>query len=1604
MLLSVFTNAYGQNQALLEKEAAGFYQKKDYNNALTAYRQLLAKDQLNPNFNFHYGHCLYEVADQNEASKYFDLILANQLTADPLVYYYRARIYQHQYFFSKAIQAFEQYEKLTAGQKNAIDVSEFKKQCLRGNAEFKNFQTLPFQNTREVALDKFYFKYPFSDEGYSIYEAADVLPKYNAKKGYVPIYCYRRAMKYRIVAAYDGTPQLDLFIQKKDASNNWASLIKIEGVVNTSANEAFGFYDEETQTLYYSSQANSIGGYDLYKAQLDLKTGLSTAQERLSYPYSSPDDDFLYVIDRVQEKVFFASKRAGIAQRCEIYSLALGQEIQQPFIFSGTFFNQQNSKQNTASLTFVDLATQTTYGPFLSESDGSYLVVLPQKGSFQLNIQLEGASAAYQSSFVIPGLKDKEQLRQQVIYEVTELGKEKYTVINSIIPADLEQQVELLAKAQVKLQGGALQQTQFSNPTALSARSPLLDRFTWPNADTTALLAHLTDSLLAAEVSLENQVRLTEVLRKDFEQKLAQREQLLSKGSSEELDQVNKELAFIKNWLSINQAANIPNLEILHKIQQTNEQLSAWQHTQQEDSILKLLETLGEQLSTFLQIAAFDGEKALDIEQQKTQLALAQQIKSIQTEKQNLSQIQAQIQAQEKSLDLQSKKEQLATQQRIAQLKKQQDITQANMAVLEQQRAQQEKYLLTFDQDILKEIYLARSERQDLPRFDLTVSMEELLSQYEQQEVLLKELAFVSNKESISNEENPIKEEVASNQEIRTKEETISNEGNPIKEGIISNQVNQSKEEVASNQVNQSKEETTSIQANQNQEEISSNQENQNKEQYISNLEHQNNEELTTNQELKTKEETIANEGNPIKEEVASNQVNQSKEEVASNQVNQNNEELTTNQELKTKEETISNEGNPIKEEVASNQVNQTKGEAISNGENPIKEAITSNQVNQSKEEVASNQVNQNNEELTTIQELKTKEETISNEGNPIKEEVASNQVNQSKEETTSIQANQNQEEISSNQDNQNKEQYISNLEHQNNEELTTNQELKTKEETISNEGKLEAIQRAATQLKEDEGELLTVEIPTFALKNENLEALENELMLPVADKQSEAELVSEQWEAYMVYLEQRDSMERLKERISLMNKEIKDIELAILEAPSEELGSQLLVQVQAQQAAIAALQKLHVQILAVENQPEFEALLALGYLPPYELISSSSTNASTSYSSIPSSLISTSTSTTSTSTSTSTTSSSLTNLPFEINKQANLSSIPIGLPCPQGLVFRVQVGAFRKPIPAGKFTEFSPVDGRVLANGLTVVMAGYFSSSAEALKQRNIIRGLGYADAFIVAYNGCERMSFANAVQLEAAKQPNGKALPKSSIFETPGEALYYTVQVGVYNRPLQSEKQLGLPELIEAQTAKGQFRYASGRFDKLAAAKERQRLAVVKGITDAFIVAYYQGKRISLAEAKQLLAQGVPMDTKSTKQSIQEPKLTAMPLAKVPVLPNTKQLKAAEQFVRYEIKCSDCTEKLAQLNKQGVFTFVVNSDKISSAQFNESDLTTLQRYYFKRFKMQTKALQGPFQTVAIKEQQLNGAQMDWLLRQASPYRLEQSKNGEILISVEIE
>ena len=85
--------------------------------------------------------------------------------------------------------------------------------------------------------------------------------------------------------------------------------------------------------------------------------------------------------------------------------------------------------------------------------------------------------------------------------------------------------------------------------------------------------------------------------------------------------------------------------------------------------------------------------------------------------------------------------------------------------------------------------------------------------------------------------------------------------------------------------------------------------------------------------------------------------------------------------------------------------------------------------------------------------------------------------------------------------------------------------------------------------------------------------------------------------------------------------------------------------------------------------------------------------------------------------------------------------------------------------------------------------------------------------------------------------------------------DGLLYRVQIGVY-RGFVNEKHLhGMQEIVSMQLPDGQVRYSSGSFDSVEKANPRRIEALEKGVRGAFVTAYYNGERISIAESKRLL-----------------------------------------------------------------------------------------------------------------------------------------------------
>jgi OmpA-OmpF porin, OOP family len=80
--------------------------------------------------------------------------------------------------------------------------------------------------------------------------------------------------------------------------------------INTSEDEISPYFDNETRTLYFSSNGmGGLGGFDVFKATGDGKKWLAT--ENIGQPINTGADDIFYTISTNREEGFFVSNRKG---------------------------------------------------------------------------------------------------------------------------------------------------------------------------------------------------------------------------------------------------------------------------------------------------------------------------------------------------------------------------------------------------------------------------------------------------------------------------------------------------------------------------------------------------------------------------------------------------------------------------------------------------------------------------------------------------------------------------------------------------------------------------------------------------------------------------------------------------------------------------------------------------------------------------------------------------------------------------------------------------------------------------------------------------------------------------------------------------------------------------------------------------------------------------------------------------------------------------------------------------------------------------------------------------------------------------------------------
>lgn len=190
-----------------------------------------------------------------------------------------------------------------------------------------------------------------------------------------------------------------------------------------------------------------------------------------------------------------------------------------------------------------------------------------------------------------------------------------------------------------------------------------------------------------------------------------------------------------------------------------------------------------------------------------------------------------------------------------------------------------------------------------------------------------------------------------------------------------------------------------------------------------------------------------------------------------------------------------------------------------------------------------------------------------------------------------------------------------------------------------------------------------------------------------------------------------------------------------------------------------------------------------------------------------------------------------------------------------QGLIFRVQLGAFSKRLPVGSYNNLKDIIELKADDGLyKYLYPKAYNSVEEAAKQKiNLALTYGVKDAFIVAYKDGKRITLKEAGVVTTADESNIKSQTKNYNKST----ISYKVQIGAYKNQLPTEmltKFMSIKGVEQTQIDNELTRYSVGNFKTYAEVEAFKNEIIEKGITGAFVIAFHGKELIPVNKAKEL------------------------------------------------------------------------------------------------------------------------------------------------------
>lgn len=191
-------------------------------------------------------------------------------------------------------------------------------------------------------------------------------------------------------------------------------------------------------------------------------------------------------------------------------------------------------------------------------------------------------------------------------------------------------------------------------------------------------------------------------------------------------------------------------------------------------------------------------------------------------------------------------------------------------------------------------------------------------------------------------------------------------------------------------------------------------------------------------------------------------------------------------------------------------------------------------------------------------------------------------------------------------------------------------------------------------------------------------------------------------------------------------------------------------------------------------------------------------------------------------------------------------------------VIYRVQLGAFRKPISKELFKN---VPGGIIEfktdDGLYKYAGKAFKTMQEAAEFRAKLVLMGYSDAFVTAYKNRKRVPLSEVgVTMTTNEKENLKENVEFNSIDK--NAIVFKIQLGALKKPENikefESKTQSLKDVQKQNTILGLYRFTSGNFNTYEQAQKYLSELQRKGFDDAFIIATFNNEFIPVQDAIEL------------------------------------------------------------------------------------------------------------------------------------------------------